>query len=158
MEIKNLKKSELRPKATFEEITKIEKKYGISIPNGYKQVLLQSNGLGFKDENNFYFQISESEANCALEFYSLARIDFDFNMLKEDIEEGSNTYFYTDCLLPIAGTQYSGARVFIGYKDPYLDKIYYADYDVVNENNVPVLIKLADSLEDFFVAHGYYQK
>ncbi|WP_028522603.1 hypothetical protein [Runella limosa] len=91
-------------------------------------------------------------------FFTIARIDFDFNILKEDIEKGSNTYFYTDCLLPIASTPYSGASVFIGYKEPYLNKIYYADYDVVDEKDVPILIKLADSLEDFFVAHGYYDR
>ena len=157
MDTLKIQKVILRPNCTSQQLLEFESKFSIRIPVEYRVLLLNSNGLKFEPPF-FYFSISSTEKDQISEFNSIEGIDFDINMLKEDIEEGSNTYFYTDCLLPIAGTQYSGAWVFIGYKEPYLNKIYYADYDVVDENNVPILIKLADSLEDFFAAHGYYEK
>jgi len=133
----------------YSQIERFESENKLVIPLELKMILQESNGIDV-ESHTFYFNISNTERNQLLEIYNISSVDFDFTMLKEDIEIGSNTYFYTDCLLPIGSTLYSGARVFIGYKKPYLNKIYYADYDELDEKDIPILIKLADSLEAFF--------
>lgn len=157
MNTKNLKFVDLRNGCVEEKLQEFEANWALIIPLEYRNLLSQSNGFSIQYPF-LYFQISDIERNQISSLYYIEEVNFDFNMLKEDIEVGSNTYFYTDCLLPIAGTLYSGARVFIGFEEPYLNKIYYSDYDVVDENNMPILIKLADLLEDFFVECGYYER
>jgi hypothetical protein len=157
MKIEDLKRTNLRHKCLDEQIVEFEEHFKFFIPTEYRQLLFQSNGLDFH-EPFLYFKISDFEQNQIASLYYIEEIWLDFKMLKEDVEIGSNTYFYTDCLLPIAGTLYSGARVFIGYQESYLNKIYYSDYDVLDENNIPILIKLSDSLEEFLRKYGCYEE
>lgn len=128
MDILKLKNMRLQSGCPYVDLLNFERKYSLLIPSEHKKFLSITNGVDI-NEPFLSFVFKNNESNRISHFSSLEEIELGFDMLKEDIENGSGTYFFTDSLLPIAGTEYSGARVFIGYKEPYLNKIYYADYD-----------------------------
>lgn len=137
------------PGISPEELENIEKKYKITIPEVYKEFILNNKCRYIKDD--YYFPMRERSVFLPENGYDFIDWFIDGESFDEELE--SFYYNWPDDVIPIGMSGGGGDYVCIGCKGDKFGKIYMLYHE--DEEREDGLYLAADSFEEFILSFRY---
>ena len=134
--------------ATKQDLERLERLLGQSLPQEYRQLLLVANGAEFK---NAYIRLDNKRGDWITSYDPWDNVKSQLDTLLKHDNKNNLFVQHQEHLLPIAITS-RGNQIFIGISSVYRDKIFITDQDdnvSEDERTVFPVYQIADTLTGF---------
>ena len=132
----NVKILEPKPPITKSEITRVESKFNIKLPQEYVDFLLKYNG-GYPEPNRFKYESNKEHYSDSLVNWFYSIYEGEYNNFEPNILNWSlHGRRFPDGIIPIAGDPF-GNIICIGIADGYMGKVYFWDHEEESDTDIP---------------------